>query len=65
MKCCKVLEIKLNNLKKNKMKDSIKKWWNREWSCWEIDSISEWNYFIILKRTSNDGLIQFKKVKKL
>ena len=44
------------------MIDDIKKWWNRKWSNWEFDSKSEWNYYIILKRTSNDGLIQFKKI---
>jgi hypothetical protein len=46
------------------MKDLIKKWWNREWSNWEIDSESEWSSWIILKRTANDGLIQFKKIYK-
>ena len=46
------------------MIDYIRKWWNREWSYWEVDTISQWNYYIILKRYSNDGLIQFKKVKK-
>jgi len=42
------------------MKDSIKKWWNREWSNWEIDYIVHWK--IIIKRTSNDGLIEFKTI---
>ena len=49
------------------MRDRIKKWWNREWGNWELvqnltyhnDELSA----IILKRTSNDGLIQFKKVR--
>ena len=47
------------------MIDDIKKWWNRKWSNWEFYSKSEWNYWIILRRTSNDGLIEFKKIKKL
>lgn len=46
------------------MIDSINKWWNRKWSNWEFDSESKWNYYIILRRTSNDGLIQFKQIKK-
>jgi hypothetical protein len=46
------------------MIDDIKKWWNRKWSNWEIDSSSEWNWYIILRRTSNDGLLQFKKINK-
>jgi hypothetical protein len=46
------------------MIDDIKKWWNRTWSDWEIESRSEWNWYIILRRTSNDGLVQFKKIKK-
>ena len=46
------------------MIDDIKKWWNRRWSNWEFDSTGEWNWYIILRRTSNDGLIQFKKIKK-
>jgi len=47
------------------MKYIIKKWWNREWSNWEFYYESKWHYFIVLKRISNDGLIQFKKVKTL
>jgi hypothetical protein len=46
------------------MRDAISKWWNRKWSNWEIDSEREWNWYIILKRTSNDGLIQFKRIEK-
>ena len=53
------------------MKDLILKWWNREWSNWELDhngqdyfTLSNKNYYIVLKRTSNDGLIQFKKIYK-
>jgi len=49
------------------MLDKIKKWWYREWSNWEEQeksfSRSDWNYYIILKSTSNDGLIRFKKIK--
>jgi hypothetical protein len=40
------------------MKDLIKKWWNREWSNWETYYTGHWK--IILKRTSNDGLVEFK-----
>ena len=50
--------------KKVVMRDIIKKWWNRTWSNWEVDSKSEWDWYIVLRRTSNDGLIQFKKVYK-
>lgn len=53
------------------MKDLISKWWNREWSNWEIDSegqnyytLANKEYYIVLKRTSNDGLVQFKKIYK-
>ena len=46
------------------MIDYVKKWWKRKWSNWEYDSESHWNYYIILKRTSNDGLIEFKKIDK-
>ena len=47
------------------MKDLIKKWWNRKWGTWE--EIQTLTYHtgeisaVILKRTSNDGLIQIKK----
>lgn len=44
------------------MKDYISKWWNRTWSNWELDSKNKWNYYIILKRSSNDGLVQYKKI---
>jgi len=47
------------------MRDAMTKWWNRTWSNWHIDSVSERYFYIILKRTSNDGLIQFKKINKL
>jgi len=53
------------------MIDRILKWLNREWSNWELDSqgqkyysLPDKEYYIILKRTSNDGLVEFKKVKK-
>lgn len=53
------------------MKDTILKWWNRKWSNWEQDSVGQKYYtlspkehYIILKRTSNDGLVQYKKVYK-
>lgn len=42
------------------MIDDIKKWWNRTWSDWTIDYYGDWK--VILKRTSNDGLIEFKTV---
>ena len=45
------------------MIDDIKKWWNRTWSNWEFVSESQFGYYIILKKTSNDGLIKFKKIK--
>jgi hypothetical protein len=45
------------------MRDRIKKWWYRTWSNWVVDTKSEWYFYIILKRTSNDGLIEFKKIK--
>lgn len=48
------------------MKDLISKWWNRKWGTWEqvqeYFSWSDFNYYIVLKRTSDDGLIQFKKI---
>jgi len=58
----------LNNLKRNKiMKDSIKKWWNRKWGNWEhIQDLTNYSgelSGIILKRTSNDGLVQIKKIR--
>lgn len=47
------------------MIDDLKKWWNRTWSNWEVDGPSYGNWYITLKRVSNDGLIQFKKVEKM
>lgn len=44
------------------MRDYVSKWWNRKWSNWEFEYKSEWNFYIVLKRTSNDGLIQYKKI---
>lgn len=45
------------------MRDTIKKWWNRTWSNWEFEYENYWNFYIILKKTSNDGLIKYKKIK--
>ena len=49
------------------MLDKIKKWFYREWTNWEVQeesfSYSTYNYYIILRSTSNDGLIRFKKIK--
>jgi hypothetical protein len=56
------------------MKNKFLKWWNREWNNWEEfngnykvydtpDGLVETLYSIQLKRTSNDGLIEFKTVK--
>lgn len=42
------------------MLHDIKTWWNREWSYWEIEYYGDWK--IILKRISNDGLIEFKTI---
>ncbi len=57
--------------RESNMKDRIKKWWNREWSSWEVDSegqnyftLAKKEYYIILRRVSNDGLVQYKKVYK-
>jgi hypothetical protein len=51
------------------MKDLISKWWNREWSSWEIEreynSWRDFKNYIVLKRVSNDGLIQFKLIDRL
>lgn len=44
------------------MIDVILKWWNRTWSDWEYYTKSQWNFYIILKKTSNDGLVKFKKI---
>jgi len=54
------------------MKDKIKKWWNREWSNWEIHTEDKkydvnrntnWKKITTLKRISNDGIIEYKIVK--
>jgi hypothetical protein len=51
------------------MLDKIKKWWNREWSKWNVEreyfSWSKLRTYIVLKRTSNDGLIEFKTIEKI
>lgn len=58
-----------NNLKTDKMRDLLLKWWNRTWSNWEQDreyfSWDTYSTYIVLKRVSNDGLIQFKVIKKV
>ena len=51
------------------MLDIIKKWWFRKWSSWIVDKeylkhpALNMGKIIILKRTSNDGLIQLKTIK--
>jgi hypothetical protein len=47
------------------MIERLKKWYNRTWSDW----VEEPQYrirqdYVILRRTSNDGLVQFKRVDK-
>lgn len=50
------------------MLNIIKKWWFREWSDWIIDReylkypALDRDKVIILRSTSNDGLIKFKKI---
>jgi purine nucleoside permease len=53
------------------MIDKLKKWWNRKWGNWKLDSVGQKYYtqsdnkhYIILKRTSNDGLVEFKRINK-
>lgn len=48
------------------MKERLKKWWNRTWSDWseEPQRILK-EHYIVLRRTSNDGLVEFKKISKL
>jgi hypothetical protein len=56
------------------MKNKILKWWNREWSNWTFEienrvyntgeSTRPIECYEVYKRTSNDGLVEFKKVKK-
>ena len=53
------------------MKNLILKWWNREWSNWVLDhegqkyyTLANKEYYIVLKRTSNDGLVKYKKIYK-
>jgi hypothetical protein len=54
------------------MRDKIIKWWNREWSNWEIykedykqdiNYETNWKMITTLRRTSNDGLIQYKTIR--
>ena len=54
------------------MIDLIKKWFNREWSDWEVHSEdyrydinrnTDWRKITTLKRVSNDGLIKYKVTK--
>ena len=52
------------------MKDLIKKWWNRKWSDWQEDREvtktldgREIGKYLVLKRVSNDGIVQLKKIK--
>ena len=56
------------------MRDLIKKWWNRTWTNWEFDSgnkvyANDFDkkpiaIYSIYKRTSNDGLVEYKKIRK-
>jgi len=48
------------------MLDNLKKWYYRTWSNWKFEYEATWTYpeSVILKRTSNDGLIEYKKIKK-
>jgi hypothetical protein len=52
------------------MKEIILKWWNRKWSNWGTHKlINEYcedrviAKYLILIKTSNDGLVKFKKEK--
>ncbi len=58
-------------------RDQIKKWWNRTWSNWEDNGTLDVHHglkndptqnplktFLIQKRTSNDGMIQMRRVKR-
>lgn len=55
------------------MYDKILKWWNRKWSDWELqasdckiyENDNDKRPIIIydrFKRTSNDGLVEYKKI---
>jgi hypothetical protein len=55
------------------MLDTILKWWNRKWSNWELDTpdckvfnddISKRPFQVYdrYKRTSNDGLVEYKRI---
>ena len=54
------------------MKDLILKWWNKKWGNWEFDQYV--NTYLetsklptarhkVLVRKSNDGLVQYKRIK--
>jgi len=47
------------------MKDKILKWWNRTWSNWSYYTYAvDFGYrYNIYSRISNDGIVEFKKVK--
>lgn len=52
------------------MKNRILKWWNREWSDWKHYSFEGKEIFgntvsryEVLFKTSNDGLVKYKKIK--
>jgi hypothetical protein len=52
------------------MLDNLKKWWNRKWSNWEHYDTIDNNILdrtihrdLILRRVSNDGLVELKKIK--
>jgi len=47
------------------MKDKILKWWNRKWNNWEfVETIKNGkncpDIVKVYKRTSNDGLVEYK-----
>jgi hypothetical protein len=55
------------------MLNKIYKWWTRKWSNWEHYQVIHINYsnmdgsyykktFQIMKRTSNDGLTEYKRI---
>lgn len=56
------------------MYDKLVKWWNRTWSNWEFyETIKVYGtgrntypveIYDIYKRTSNDGLVEYKKIYK-
>lgn len=56
------------------MYDKLEKWWNRKWSNWEFfETMNVWGaeggkypiqIYHIYKRTSNDGLVEYKRIYK-